>query len=117
MINYKIIFSALSIALASNLALASDDEYNEYYYQRGPVPFEALDMNKDGVVTNEEHQAFRQERQTTRAKSGFRMRNASEAPSFEQIDADANGSINRQEMSQWRNQRMQQMRGRMRSAK
>ena len=107
MLSKKILISAVSAVLLNGMAVASPDEYEEYYYQRGPMPFEALDLNGDALVTPEEHAAVRAERQAARAKSGYRMRNAGNAPDFEQIDRDSSGEISRDELDAWRAQRMQ----------
>lgn len=111
--NSKYMFYGLGLALASTMALASPGEYEEYYQQRGPAPLEALDLDKDGVVSKTEHEAFREKRHAARINAGYQMRHASKAPLFEQMDADANGAISRQEMEQWRSQRLEQRMGRM----
>lgn len=110
MFSKTILISALGIALAAGSAAASpgEDEREEYYERRGPMPFEVMDLNRDGVVTAEEHAQVRGERHRVRAEQGYPMRRAAEAPDFEQIDRDGNGSIDRGELSDWQAQRMQQ---------
>ena len=98
----------LSVALLSGPALSSPDEYERNYLQRGPMPFEALDLNGDGVVTAEEHATVRAERQAARVKAGYMMRNAGKAPAFEQIDQDGSGAISPDELSKWHERRFQQ---------
>ena len=112
MTKQTIFLSALGLLLVSGVTAASPGEYENYYYQRGPVPFDVLDANNDGVVTAQEHATFRANRHQARSKAGYRLRNADKAPSFDQIDTDASGSISRGELEQWRNQRRQQMMGR-----
>lgn len=111
MINNKFIFPILGLALVSSVATASRDEYEEYEayeHKRGPVPFEVLDLNRDGVVTAEEHVNIRAQRHQAFSKKGYPMRNMASAPTFEQIDKDASGAISREEMLQWRAERWQQ---------
>ncbi len=110
MLSHKILISALGIALAAGSAAASpgEDEREEYYERRGPMPFEVMDLNGDGVVTAEEHDKVRTERHRIRAEQGYPMRRAAEAPHFEDLDRDHSGSIDRDELSEWQAQRMQQ---------
>lgn len=110
MISKTLIVSAALVAL-SGAAIASPGEYGEYeeyYERRGPMPFEVLDRNDDGVITAEEHAKVRAERMQSRAEHGYRMRNAGRAPRFEQIDSDADGSISPNELQQFHAQRHQQ---------
>lgn len=92
--------SLLVAALAASLAGAAaaspgeyEDEYQDDYVRRGPMPFEVFDRNQDGVISREEHAEVRSERLKTRAEAGFPLRGAGNAPAFEQIDTDADGSI------------------------
>ncbi|MCB1800445.1 MAG: hypothetical protein KDI82_02035 [Gammaproteobacteria bacterium] len=100
----------LATVLTTGNAFASSDEYgyDQRYAQRGPVPFEVLDLNADGVVTQEEHARVHSERQAWRAEHNYPMRGAANAARFEQIDRDASGALDRDELNDWRAQRMQQ---------
>ncbi|MCB1792760.1 MAG: EF-hand domain-containing protein [Gammaproteobacteria bacterium] len=100
----------LGALLAAGVALASDDtaEREALYERRGPLPFEAYDLDGNGVVTAAEHAQVRSERQALRASRGYPMRGAGNAPAFEAIDRDGNGSIDRSELTSWHQQRMQQ---------
>ena len=92
-------------------AIASDPgqwERADYYERRGPMPFEVYDLNQDGVITAEEHAKARSERQEARAGMGYPVRNARFAPSFEQIDVDGSGSIDKAELSAHQSRCMQQ---------
>jgi len=59
-------------------------------------------------VTAQEHAAVRSERQATRIKAGYRMRNARKAPAFEQADLDGSGALTRDELSKWQTNCFQQ---------
>jgi Ca2+-binding EF-hand superfamily protein len=105
----SLVLPLLSLVLASPAVLASSDEYEEYYERRGPMPFSVMDLNGDGVITAEEHAKVRGARMSYRAKKGYPMRNAGNAPSFEQIDTDGNGSVSPEEMNRWQQTRRQGM--------
>jgi hypothetical protein len=107
--NTKLTFlGLLSLTFLAGSVISSPGEYEQYYLQRGPMPFEALDRNGDGIVTAEEHATVREERQTARAKAGYMMRNAGKPSSFEKADIDGSGAISRKEFSNWQNMRFQQ---------
>ena len=108
MLNKRILTSTLSLLLLAGTAAASSGEYDRdaLYEQRGPVPFEVLDLNKDGVVTAAEHAQVHRERLQYRSEHGYPMRNATTAPNFEQMDSDGNGSLSREELGKWQSQRM-----------
>ena len=100
--------TALALALLGGAAAASEYEYEEGYEGRGPVPFEAMDRNRDGVVTADEHAQVHRERYEYREQRGYPMRNAAGPEDFDRIDADRDGSLSREELSTWQAQRMQQ---------
>lgn len=106
----RILVSTMSLALITGIASASPGEYErrDYYEHRGPMPFEVIDLDRDGVVTADEHAQVRSERYAARAQQGYPMRNAGSAPSFEQMDSDGNGSISRDELAEFQALRMQQ---------
>lgn len=67
---------------------------------RGPVPFSAIDSNQDGAISAQEFAEHRAQRQAARAAEGRPMRNAAQAPRFEDWDTDGNGQLTPQELSQ-----------------
>lgn len=93
---------ALGLALALGGAVASPGEYDGYYARRGPMPFEVLDRNRDGVVSKQEHAAVRAERQAYRGEHGYRLRNADAGGRLMNADADGDGVVSQQEFSDWR---------------
>lgn len=107
MLNKGITLSALSLILLAGAAVASsgENEREALYERRGPLPFEVMDLDKDGVVTAEEHAQIHRERQAYRAQQGYPMRNAGAVAKFDLIDSDSNGAISRDELSAWQAQR------------
>lgn len=99
---------AVAIAAAGTVAGASPGEYDEYYERRGPMPFEVLDRNGDGVVTAAEHAEARNERWSARTEAGYPMRGAGYAPAFEQIDSNGDGSVSPDELQAFHANRWQQ---------
>jgi hypothetical protein len=109
MMSKKILVPALGILVSLGTAVsASDYDREDYYERRGPMPFEVMDLNGDGVVTAQEHAQVRAERQAYRTQQGYPMRRAASAPGFESIDLDDDGSIDRDELSTWQAQKMTQ---------
>jgi len=108
MLNKTITASTLSLLLLAGAAIASSDEgeRDALYAGRGPLPFAVMDLNKDGVVTGEEHAQIHRERHEYRAQQGYPMRNATGGVSnFEAVDADRNGAVSSEEFSAWQAQR------------
>jgi hypothetical protein len=109
MFSKTMIYAALAALVSGSAAVqASDYERHDYYERRGPMPFEVLDLDNDGVVTAEEHDKVRTERRAVRAEQGYPMRRSASAPSFDQIDANGNGAIDRAELSAWQADRARQ---------
>jgi len=70
--------------------------------------FADFDLNNDGIVTKTELLKVRAQNQEARAKAGYPMRNASNAPSFESIDTNGDGKITSNEFLNFRQNRMGQ---------
>ncbi len=96
-----LVLAIISALLTSTMVLAGSDadERSRYYDRRGPLPFKVMDLNGDGAITIDELTKVRGERMSYRARQGYPMRNAGNAPSFQEIDTDGNGSISPAEMS------------------
>ncbi len=80
---------------------------------RGPIPFATYDQNGDGTVSETEFYDVRGKRMEQRAQEGRPMRNAGNAPDFTYFDADKNGRLTPQELTEGQNRRMQERRGGM----
>ena len=103
----KTLYKSIVTALLSGTALIVAAQ-GITYRQQGPAPFEVYDRNGDGAISVEEFNAVRNERRAIRAAEGRPMRNVGKAPTFEQIDADADGALNPDEMAKLAQQRMSQ---------
>ncbi|TVO58220.1 EF-hand domain-containing protein [Denitromonas halophila] len=66
---------------------------------RGPAPFAAYDQNGDGAVTEAEFNAFRASRQAAAAAEGRPMRGAANAPAFNSLDTNGDGSLSPSELA------------------
>ena len=58
-----------------------------------------LDANADDLVTSEEFYAFRAKRMSERAAEGRKLKNAKNAPTFEDLDLDGDGNLSAEEFS------------------
>lgn len=67
---------------------------------RGPPTFADMDLNEDGAISAEEFAEHRAKRQAARAAQGRPMRNAGQAPRFEDWDKDGNGVLIPQELAE-----------------
>jgi len=103
----KTLYKSIVTAVLSGTALIVAAQGFTYRPQ-GPAPFEVYDRNGDGAISVEEFNAVRNERRAIRAAEGRPMRNVGKAPTFEQIDADADGALNPDEMAKLAQQRMSQ---------
>jgi Ca2+-binding EF-hand superfamily protein len=103
----KMLYKSMLMVLFGGAAMAVIAQ-TPTYLQQGPAPFEAYDRNGDGVITPEEFNTLRSERQAARAAAGMPMRNAASAPPFELFDSNRDGVLSPEEMAAMRQQRMGQ---------
>ena len=66
---------------------------------RGPMAFEAMDLDGDGYVSSGEFSEHRDARMAARAAQGRLLRKAGQAPRFERWDSDGNGLLSFTEVS------------------
>ena len=68
-------------------------------HHQGPT-YSDLDANADEAVTSEEFYAFRAQRMAERAEAGGKMKNAKNAPTFEDLDLDDDGNLSEAEFAE-----------------
>jgi len=59
-----------------------------------------IDSNADDAVTAEEFYKFRAARMSARAAEGRKMKNAKNAPAFEELDLDGDGNLSADEFAE-----------------
>lgn len=74
-------------------------------------PFDLMDTDGDGFVSEAELTTFHAERMAQRAAEGRPMRNAGNLPTFADIDTDGDGKISREELNAMHAERMAAMQG------
>ncbi len=74
-------------------------------------PFDLMDTDGDGFVSEAELTTFHAERMAQRAAEGRPMRNAGNLPAFSDIDTDGDGLVSRDELNAMHAQRMAAMQG------
>jgi hypothetical protein len=94
---------ACTLALASGQLAAADAELPA----RGPVPFDSMDSDGDGFVSQEEFTHMRTQRLQQRSEQQRMMRNMGDAPDFGDIDSDGDGRVSRQEMQEHQRSRQE----------
>ncbi len=78
---------------------------------RGPIPYTAFDADGNGLVSEAEFSAARAERMATVQAEGRPMRGAASAPSFSDIDTNADGQVTRAELAARQQARREQRPG------
>lgn len=80
---------------------------------RGPAAFGAMDLNGDGYLSADEFAQHRAERIAARSAEGRLLRNAANAPAFEQWDTDNDGRLSPRELGLGQQARYANRRGMM----
>ena len=98
--------AAVLLAIATLPAMAADPEVTD----RGPMPFDGMDADGNGFVSQEEFRKAHAERTQQRAEAQERhqYRNMDEAPRHADIDTDQDGRVSREEFQVHQQKRMQQ---------
>ena len=100
-----------ALILVASLSVVSIGLYAQDFPQRGPIPFNTYDVNKDGLVSESEFYDTRAAKMTQKAKQGMPMRNAANAPKFSYFDTNKDGKLTKVELLEGQNKRMQKNRG------
>lgn len=93
------VLTSISIASVTALALSSP--------QRGPIPFDTYDVNKDGSISENEFYDARTARMTQKAEQGMPMKNAGNAPEFSAFDTNKDGKLTKLELLEGQMKQMQ----------
>lgn len=88
----------LTAAAGAALAATTLVQAQPWGGARGPVDFDTIDTDHNGVVSAAEFAQHRAQRMAARAAEGRMLRNASRAPSFESLDRNGNGVLEPDEL-------------------
>ena len=88
----------LAVAAGATLAAATLVQAQPWGGARGPVGFDTIDTDHNGVVSAAEFAQHRAQRMAARAAEGRMLRNAGQAPSFESLDRNGNGVLEPDEL-------------------
>ena len=103
---FSALFLISSACLLSFTAQAAD------LPARGPIPFAVYDQDNNGAVSQEEFTAIRNQRIQNNAAAGAPMKGLANAPTFSQMDLNADGQLSSEELdaaqSMQRNQKQMQ---------
>lgn len=98
--------AAALLVIATSPVMAADPEITD----RGPIPFDSMDADKDGHVSQEEfhkaHAVRAQKREESQNR--YQYRNMDKAPRHADIDTDQDGRVSREEFQVHQQQRSQQ---------
>lgn len=78
---------------------------------RGPIPFTSYDKDSNGLVSEEEFNAVREERISTRAAEGRPMIGAAMALSFSEFDTNGDGQLTQDELLAGQKTQMEKFKG------
>lgn len=88
----------LAAAAGATLAAATLVQAQPWGGARGPVDFDTIDTDHNGVVSAAEFAQHHAQRMAARAAEGRMLRNAGRAPSFESLDHNGNGVLEPDEL-------------------
>ena len=88
--------TTIILLLASTAATASHHGGGKHH--KMPA-FADVDLNGDGAIVASEFHEFRAARMADRAKAGGKMKNATNAPTYESIDRDDDGTMSAEEFA------------------
>jgi len=78
---------------------------------RGPIPFATYDADGNGLITEQEFRAVREERMAARTAEGKPMRGAVGAPNFSDFDINGDGHLIPDELAAGQKAQMEKRRG------
>ena len=85
------------VVVLSSPAMAG--EHGKQHKHQCPT-YADIDANADEAITSEEFYAFRAQRMAARAEEGRKMKNAKNAPAFEDLDLDGDGNLSADEFAE-----------------
>lgn len=94
-------FLILIVTCAVVIILSSPATAEGHHHGKHQCPtYSDLDANADNAVSAEELYSFRAKRMAERAEAGHKMKNARNAPSFEDLDLDGDGNLSAAEFAE-----------------
>ncbi len=101
----------LGFVVAAALSLCSINLSAEEMPERGSIPFDVFDADKDGIISEVEYNKARETRLDQRSNQNERMmRNVQNAPTFDALDRDRDGKITKFELLEGQNENMRKNR-------
>lgn len=89
------------LATCAAVVMLSSPAFAEGKHHKHQCPaYSDIDTNADNAVTSEELYAFRAKRMAARAEAGGKMKNAKNAPTFEDLDLDGDGNLSADEFAE-----------------
>ncbi|MDJ0712524.1 MAG: hypothetical protein QNJ14_19220 [Woeseiaceae bacterium] len=96
---FLILLATCAIVVALSMQARAEGHGHGKHRGHEMPTYAEIDTNADSVVTSEEFYAFRAKRVSARAAEGRQLRNAKNAPSFEDLDLDGDGKLSAEEFS------------------